>query len=487
MTTAQRLRVPATIVLTFALFMDLMDVTIVNVALPAIRTDLDASPSQLEWVVGGYILAFASVLITGGRLGDRFGRRHVFVVGIIGFTVASLVASLAQDAGMLVAARVVQGLFAGVMVPQVLASVQSLFAPEERAPVFGAIGMVTAMAAVIGPVLGGWLVSSNPLGGEWRAIFYINVPVGVVIVIAAMVLVPNTTVDRPSPIDPIGVGLAVTGILLLVFPLIEGRQLGWPAWSFVLMALSPVVLAVFVVYERRHGEDAAMMPMRLFADRGFVGGVTIQFLFAGSINSFFLILALYVQTGLGFSAIAAGVLTLPFSVGAVVVAGVAATLVSRLGRVLPFVGGLLIAGGTAATIAVVNHQGGGYSGWDTVIPMAIGGVGLGLTLVPLLDIALATVPDRDSGAASGVLNTFQQVGGAVGVAVVGVVFFGNAGRYTPDDLLGALVLAALVPVVGYSLVAISSVLLPSLSSVRAHLAHGSGAPSADDPDAVPAG
>jgi EmrB/QacA subfamily drug resistance transporter len=465
-----RWRVPAMIVLTFAMFMDLLDVTIVNVALPAIRSDLNASASQLEWVVGGYILAFASVLITAGRLGDRFGRQRVFIVGIVGFTLASLIASLAQNGDLLVASRVVQGLFAGVMVPQVLASVQALFTPSERAPVFGAIGVVTAMAAVIGPVLGGWLVTSNPLGGQWRAIFYLNVPVGIVIVVAALFVVPNTTVDRPSPIDPIGVVLAVTGILLLVFPLIEGRQLGWPAWSFVLMALSPVVLALFVLHERRHDADVAMMPMRLFADRGFVGGATIQFLFTGSINSFFLILALYVQTGLGFSAIAAGVLTLPFSVGAVVAAGVAAALVGRLGRLLPLIGGLFITGGTAATIWVIHHEGAGYSGWDTVVPMAIAGVGLALTLVPLLDIALATVAGRDSGAASGVLNTFQQVGGAVGVAVVGVVFFDNVGRYTPDDLLHALSLAAAVPVVGYALVVVATALLPSLASVRRHLA-----------------
>ena len=481
---AHRLRVPAMIVLTFAMFMDLMDVTIVNVALPSIRSDLDASASQLEWVVGGYILAFASVLITAGRLGDRFGRQRVFIVGIVGFTLASLLASLAQNGDVLVASRVVQGLFAGLMVPQVLASVQALFAPSERAPVFGAIGVVTAMAAVIGPVLGGWLVTSDPLGGEWRSIFYINVPVGIIIVIAALIVVPNTTVDRPSPIDPIGVVLAVGGILLLVYPLIEGRQLGWPAWAFVLMAASPVVLAVFVLYERRHGTDAAMMPMRLFGDRGFVGGVAIQFLFAGSINSFFLILALYVQTGLGFSAIGSGLLTLPFSVGAVLAAGVAAALVSRVGRLLPLIGGVFISGGTAATIWVLHREGGDYSGWDSVIPMAVAGVGLALTLVPLLDIALATIGGRDSGAASGVINTFQQVGGAVGVAVVGVVFFDNAGRYTPDDLLHALVLAATVPVVGYALVAAASFLLPSVSSVRAHLAEQSD-PADPDP-ALPA-
>ncbi|WP_328857462.1 DHA2 family efflux MFS transporter permease subunit [Williamsia herbipolensis] len=475
-----RLRGLAIAVLTFAMFMDLMDVTIVNVALPAIRDDLDASPSQLEWLIGGYVLAFAGVLITAGRLGDRYGRQRVFIVGIVGFTLASLTASLAQNGETLVGSRVGQGLFAGLMVPQVLASVQALYKPRERAPIFAIIGVITALAAVIGPVLGGWLVTSNPFGGGWRAIFFINVPVGVIIAIAAVAFVPNTKAERPSPLDPLGVLLAVGGILLLVYPLVEGRQLGWPVWSFVLMALSPVVLLLFVLNERRHDADGAMMPLRLFTDRGFTGGIAIQFLFQGSITSFFLILALYVQTGLGFSAIASGALTLPFSLGAMLAAGVAAALVSRLGRILPAVGGVLITIGTAWTIQVLRSEGTSYSAWDSVIPMAIAGIGLTVMLVPLLDIALATVDTRDSGAASGVLGTFQQVGGALGVAVTGVIFFDAAGRYSQPELLHALSLAAWVPIIGYALAAASAALLPRLDVVKEHLA------SLDSEDAEPA-
>ncbi|ETD30426.1 MFS transporter [Williamsia sp. D3] len=455
-------------ILTFAMFMDLMDVTIVNVAIPSIRDDLGASPAQIEWLVGGYVLAFAGVLITAGRLGDRYGRQRIFLIGIIGFTLASVLASTAQTGSILVASRVLQGFFAGLMVPQVLASVQALYRPKERAPIFAILGTITAMAAVIGPVLGGWLVTNNPIGGEWRSIFFINLPIGIVIAIAGFFLVPNTKSEEVRDLDIVGVVLAVGGVLLLVYPLVEGRQLGWPAWSFVLMALSPVVLTAFVFQQKRRTITDALIPLRLFGNRGFVGGSAIQFLFQGSITSFFLILALYVQVGLGFEAIAAGAMTLPFSIGAVLAAGVAAALTTRLGRNLPLIGGLMMSSGTAWTIATIRSADEGFSSWDTVIPMGLAGLGLTIMLVPLLDIALSTVDVEDSGAASGTLNTFAQIGGAVGVAVTGVLFFGEAGRYSQPELLHALSIAAWVPICGYALCAAASFLLPGLGAVRKH-------------------
>lgn len=456
-------------ILAFAMFMDLMDVTIVNVAIPSIRADLDASPAQIEWLVGGYVLAFAGVLITAGRLGDRYGRQRIFLIGIVGFTLASVLASTAQTGSILVASRVLQGFFAGLMVPQVLAGVQVLYRPKERAPVFAILGVITAMAAVIGPVLGGWLVTNNPLGGEWRSIFFINVPIGIVIAIAGYFLIPNTKSEKVADLDIVGVVLAVGGVLLLVYPLVEGRQLGWPAWSFALMALSPVALTAFVLQQRRRTADgSALIPLRLFSNRGFVGGSAIQFLFQGSITSFFLILAIYVQVGLGFEAITAGAMTLPFSVGAVLAAGGAAALTTRLGRALPLVGGAMMSAGTAWTILTIRSSDAGFSSWDTVIPMGIAGLGLTIMLVPLLDIALSTVDVNDSGAASGTLNTFAQVGGAVGVAVTGVLFFGEAGRYSQPELLHALSIAAWVPIIGYALCAAASFLLPSLGAVRSH-------------------
>ncbi|PXW30230.1 UNVERIFIED_CONTAM: EmrB/QacA subfamily drug resistance transporter [Williamsia faeni] len=456
-------------ILAFAMFMDLMDVTIVNVAIPSIREDLDATPAQIEWLVGGYVLAFAGVLITAGRLGDRYGRQKVFLIGIVGFTLASVLASTSQTGEILVASRVLQGFFAGLMIPQVLANVQVLYRPKERAPVFAILGTITAMAAVIGPVLGGWLVTDNPLGGEWRAIFFINVPIGIVIAVAGWFLIPDTKSETVTNLDLVGVVLAVGGVLLLVYPLIEGRQLGWPTWSFVLMALSPVVLTAFVFQQRRRtAEGSALIPLRLFSNRGFVGGSAIQFLFQGSITSFFLILAIYVQVGLRFEAITAGAMTLPFSIGAMVAAGIGAALTTRLGRTLPLIGGIMMSSGTAWTILVIRSADADFSSWDTVIPMALAGLGLTIMLVPLLDIALSTVNVADSGAASGTLNTFAQVGGAVGVAVTGVLFFGEAGTYTQPELLHALSIAAWVPICGYALCAAASFLLPGLGAVKKH-------------------
>ncbi|OZG30949.1 MFS transporter [Williamsia sp. 1138] len=468
-TTTFKRRNLAMAILAFAMFMDLMDVTIVNVAIPSIRDDLGASPAQIEWLVGGYVLAFAGVLITAGRLGDRYGRQRIFLIGIIGFTLASVLASTAQTGSILVASRVLQGFFAGLMVPQVLANVQVLYRPKERAPVFAILGVITAMAAVIGPVLGGWLVTNNPIGGEWRSIFFINVPIGIIIAVAGYFLVPNTKSEKVTDLDIVGVVLAVGGVLLLVYPLVEGRQLGWPAWSFVMMALSPVALTAFVYQQkRRTAEGSALIPLRLFGNRGFVGGSAIQFLFQGSITSFFLILAIYVQVGLNFEAITAGAMTLPFSVGAVIAAGVAAGLTTKLGRILPLVGAVMMSAGTAWTIQVIRSSDAAFSSWDTVVPMALAGLGLTTMLVPLLDIALSTVDVNDSGAASGTLNTFAQVGGAVGVAVTGVLFFGEAGRYTQPELLHALSVAAWVPITGYALCALASFLLPGLGAVRKH-------------------
>ncbi|MBD0323870.1 MAG: MFS transporter, partial [Aldersonia sp.] len=271
MASTGRSRTAAVVVLLLASFMDLMDNTIVNVALPAIETSLDATPAQLEWVVSGYVLAFAAMLIAGGRLGDMLGRRTVFLIGTAGFTVASLLAGLVGSGTELVVVRLVQGLFAGVMVPQVLGTVQALYSPKERAGVYGIAGAVTGLAAVGGPLLGGAFVSGDVLGLGWRAIFLVNVPVGLVVVIGALILVPQTKADHPLSVDVLGIVLAVGGVLALVYPLIEGRQAGWPWWTIALFVLAPILLAAFVIHERRRANcgRALLLPLRLFADRGF--------------------------------------------------------------------------------------------------------------------------------------------------------------------------------------------------------------------------
>jgi EmrB/QacA subfamily drug resistance transporter len=458
-------------VLIFASFMDLLDATIVNVALPSIRTDLDASGAQLEWVVGGYLLAFAVLMITGGRLGDIVGRRRMFVTGVVGFTVGSALACVAPTIGVLLVARVVQGGFAAMMVPQVLSSVQALYAPRERAAMFGVIGAVSGMSAVVGPLLGGWLVSSDAFGIGWRSIFLINLPVGLVLVVLALRWVPDTRSEQPPRLDPVGLVLATAGLLGVVYALVEGRSADWAAWVWSVGAAGVAVLAAFVVQqvrrERRTG--SALLPMRLFSDRGFSAGLVTQGAFQGSLAGFALVLTVYAQTGLGWSAIHAGLTLLPFSLGAFVGTAVSVPLGTRLGKVVMVTGAGLQSAATVWVLATVRARGDALTTWSLVPALAVAGVGLGLLVVPLVDVALATIPVGEAGAASGAYGTVQQVGAALGVAVIGTVFFSVVGTaYDAGSLRSGLVAACWVAAGGYALAALASLLLPSRAQVQAH-------------------
>jgi EmrB/QacA subfamily drug resistance transporter len=469
--TAVRSRGLATFVLIFASFMDLIDGTIVNVALPSIRADLSASPAQLEWIVSAYLLSFSVLLVTGGRLGDIYGRQRVFVLGVAGFTLFSLAAAAAPAAGALIVARIGQGACAAMMAPQLLSSIQVLYPPRERAPIFGIVGAVMGFAAVVGPVVGGWLTTADVFGLGWRAVFAINVPIGIALVLAALRFVPNTTSPNPLRLDVRGVALATVGLFLVVFPLVDGRERGWPAWIWTMLAAGVVVLALFarhqVTRERRDG--SSLLPMHLFANRGFSAGLVTQFVFQGSMVGFMLIMTIHLQTGLGFSAIAAGLTLVPYSVGAFVGTGVSVPLGTRLGKVVMFAGAILQAGATWWAVRVVASHGTGLSGWDLAAPLAAAGVGLGLLVVPLVDVALATVDPADAGAASGAYGTLQQCGAAVGVAVVGVVFFHVvANVFTASRLADALQTAGWVSVLGFGVCAVATLFLPSRAAVRAH-------------------
>jgi EmrB/QacA subfamily drug resistance transporter len=458
-------------VLIFASFMDLLDATIVNVALPSIQSDLDASGAQLEWTVGGYLLAFAVLMITGGRLGDIFGRRRLFVIGVVGFTVGSALACVAPSIGVLLVARVVQGGFAAMMVPQLLSSLQALYTPRERAPMLGLIGAVSGMSAVIGPVLGGWLVSSDAFGIGWRSIFLINLPVGAVLVVLALRWVPDTRSDHPLRLDPVGLVLATTGLLGVVYALIEGRQQDWATWIWAVGAGGLLLLAAFVLQQvrRERTTGSALLPMRLFADRGFSAGLVTQGAFQGSLAGFALALTVYVQTGLGWSAVHAGLTLLPFSLGAFVGTGVSVPLGMKLGKVVMVVGAVLQSAATVWVLAVVHGQTDGLSTWDLMPALVVCGIGLGLLVVPLVDVALATIPTAEAGAASGTYGTVQQVGAALGVAITGTVFFGVVGTsYDAASLRSGLIAACWVAAGGYALSAVASLLLPSRSQVHAH-------------------
>jgi EmrB/QacA subfamily drug resistance transporter len=417
------------IILLLAAFMNLLDVSIVNIAIPSIQRDLHASYADVQWALAGYTLAYALVLITGGRLGDTFGRKRLFLIGVTGFTIMSALCGAAQSPGELIACRVVQGAMGAIMVPQVLAVIQVIFPPKERIKALAGFGVTAGLGTVSGPLLGGLLIQHNLFGLGWRPIFLINVPVGIIAVAASAMLVRESRAPRPPRLDPVGVGLISAALLLLLYPLVEGRQLGWPTWTFVSMAAAAPVLAAFIGYERAktRRDGSPLVPMSLFRDRGFSAGMAIALAFFLGIASFGLVLTLFLQLGLGFTPLHAGLTFLPFSVGVLVSSGAAARLAPRFGRGVTMAGALIIAAGMAGLVAIVHHYGPGVTTWELTPGLAAAGLGLGAVIAPLADIVLDGVPRQDAGSASGVFNTGLQLGNSIGIAVIGVIFFGLLG------------------------------------------------------------
>jgi EmrB/QacA subfamily drug resistance transporter len=408
-----------------ALFMVLLDVSIVNVAVPAIRSNLSANNADIQFVVAGYGLAYAVMLITGGRLGDIFGRKKLFLIGMSGFVVASALCGLAQSALMLDISRVVQGVMAALMYPQVLSVIQVSFPPQERARVFGFVGAVIGIATITGPLVGGLIIRNDITGGSWRWIFLVNLPIGIASLIAATRLVTESKAPNAKRLDLVGVILSSAGILLLVYPLVEGQVAGWPAWTFICMGLSPFVLIAFILYERALPESRfPLVQLSLFRIRSFSVGVAISAVFIAGIPAFFFTFSLMLQVGLGYSALHAGLTTIPWSLASAVASAMSTRVAPRLGKWTIAIGSVFLVAGILGIMLTLHLRGTQVSSWDLIPSFLISGIGLGTVIAPLLNIILAGVPGRDAGSASGVLTTFQQLGGAIGVAVVGVVFFG---------------------------------------------------------------
>src|SRR5215467_9612339 len=440
-------------ILLLAAFMNLLDVSIVNIAIPSIQRDLNASYADVQWALAGFTLAYALVLITGGRLGDTFGRKRLFLIGVSGFTIMSALCGAAQSPGQLIAFRVVQGAMGAIMVPQVLAVIQVIFPPRERIKALAGFGITAGLGTVSGPLLGGLLIQHNLFGLSWRPIFLINVPVGILAVIFSAVLVRESRSPSPPRLDPIGVVLVSAALLLLLYPLVQGRQLGWPGWTFVSMAASVPVFALFVWWEqvKTRRDGSPLVPLRLFGQRQFSVGMAIAMTFFLGIASFALVLTLFLQLGLGFSPLHAGLTFLPFSLGLLISSGAAARLAPRFGRGVTMAGALIMAAAMAGLIVIVHHYGAAVSTWDLVPGLVAAGFGLGAVIAPLADIVLARVPAQHAGSASGVFNTGLQVGNSIGIAVIGVIFFamlggqsGSAARSITPELRSGLT-AAHVP------------------------------------------
>ena len=424
-------------------FMQLVDISIVNVAIPSIQRDLDATYADIQWVLAGYQLAFAVMLITGGRLGDIFGRKRLFMIGMAGFTLASALCGLAQTPDMLIASRILQGLFGAIMFPQVLSIIQVTFPPQERATAFGLFGATIGLATITGPLVGGLLIQADLFGLEWRPIFLVNLPIGIAALAVAARFLVESKAPRALRLDPVGVVVVTAGLLLLVYPLVQGRDLGWPPWTFLSMAASVPVLAGFAVYERykKALDGSPLVDMDLFRQRSFVPGLLLAGIFFMGIPAFFLTFSLWLQIGLGFSALHAGLTGAPFAVGSALASAASVRLVPVLGRRILSAGSLLLVAGMVALMWTVDRYGGAVTSWQLLPALLLCGLGLGSVIAPLVNVVLAGIRAQDAGSASGVLTTVQQIGGAVGVALIGVVFFGLLGSQAAgvaDDVLPGL-------------------------------------------------
>lgn len=409
-------------------FITLLDVSIVNVALPSIRQGLGATTSDIQWIVSGYALAFGLLLVPAGRLGDARGRRRLFMAGLALFTVASALCGAALNPTWLVLARLLQGLAGGVVAPQVSALIQQMFRGAERGKAFGFFGAVVGLSTAVGPVLGGLVIQGLGAGHGWRGIFFVNLPVCLLALVLARLLLPGPTAG-PAPcardLDPLGVVLLGVGVGLLLLPLVQERQ--WHgAGKWLLIPAALVLLALFAVWEVRHGRRAQpLVDMGLFRDPSYGLGALLMLMYFAGFTSIFFIYTLYLQAGLGYSALAAGLATTPFAVGSGVAAALSGRLVRRYGRSLVVVALAAVGVGLGLVIVAVAEVPGHHVGWAVAAPLLLTGLGGGLVIAPNQTLTLAVVPPAQGGSAGGVLQTGQRIGSAVGIAAVGSVFFAS--------------------------------------------------------------
>ena len=416
-------------------FVTLLDFFIVNVAIPAIQVDLGAGPAAVQWIVAGFGLALAAGLITGGRLGDLHGRRRLYAIGLGLFTLASAACGLAPNAGVLIAARGVQGVAAALLMPQVLAIINTVYTGGRRVRAFSAYGVVVGLGAVFGQLVGGLLIHADLAGLGWRSIFLINVPIGVVAVAATTRLVPESRSTTGGRLDLVGTVLIALGLIGVVYPLVAAKPAGW-----CLLALPP--LAAFALSQRRLAArgGAPLVNPDLFTARSYTVGVLVSLAFQLTMASFFLVLALYLQDGRGLSALASGLLFVPLGAGYLLTSVLSGRIAARLGRQTLAVGTLVVAVGYGL-LALAAHD---PIGW--LLPgLVIAGMGMGFVIAPLPSIVMAGVEARHAAAASGVLSTAQQAGNAVGVALLGNVFYRalGTGHFPHAFALSLAVLVAL--------------------------------------------
>ncbi|MFI7026620.1 MFS transporter [Micromonospora sp. NPDC049900] len=408
-----------------AAFMTLLDISIVNVAIPSLDRALNAGPSDLQWVLSGYALTFGLVLVPAGRFGDVHGRRNAFVFGIALFTVTSALAGLAQSPGWLVAARLLQGAAAGLVNPQVTGLIQQLFQGPERARPFGLLGATIGISTAVGPLLGGLLIAAGGPEHGWRWVFFVNVPVGIVAVVLGWRLLPRHPIGevvRRRP-DPIGVVLLGVGVTLVLLPLVQREQWHGPA-KWLLLPAGLVALVGFVLWERRYARQGPpLFDVRLFTRQSYALGSLIALVYFGGFTAIFFIFTLYLQNGRGYSALVAGLAITPFALGSAVASAVGGRIVNRYGRPLVAVGLLAVVVGLGLVALAIELAPYAPVPWVTAAPLLLAGLGSGLVIAPNQTLTLSQVPVPQAGSGAGMLQTGQRIGSAAGIAAVGAVFF----------------------------------------------------------------
>jgi MFS family permease len=439
-----------------AAVMDLLDSTITQVAAPAIRRELGGSYAVIEWVTAAYALAMAAGLLTGGRLGDLFGRRRMLLIGMAGFVAASALCAAAGSAGELIAARAAQGALGAIMLPQVFGLIRDLFEAHEMGKAFGVYGPVMGLSAMLGPIASGGLIGADVFGTGWRMIFLVNVPVGLAALVLGARLLPVGAASLSAgaagagaasagaasaggsgrragrgQLDLAGAGLAAVAMFGLVFPLAQGHALGWPAWLYAMLAASVLVLAWFAVYQirRQRAGRTPLVEPSIFGHRSYRAGIVFSIVFVGSLGGIVMIFNVFLQNGLGFTPWHSALTTAPWAAGAFVGSAVGGIAMTKLGRRVLHAGLVVEAAGLLAVYAVLRGAGADVSTADLLAPMVVGGIGMGMVFVPLFDIVLAGVRQQEMGSASGVLQTVNALGMSLGIAGIGAIFFALAGGH----------------------------------------------------------
>lgn len=427
--TARHPSLLALLVMLSGTFMVVLDFFIVNVAIPSIQHDLDASTGALQFVVIGYGLANAAVLIIGGRLGDIHGRRRLFMLGVSLFTLTSLACGVAPNAAVLVAARIAQGVAGALLQPQVLAMLGLLYTGPQRAKAFAAYGLAMGLAAASGQIVGGLLIHADVAGLGWRSCFLINLPIGVLALALSRRVLPPMPGQRSSRLDLPGMVLLASTLTAAVFPLVHGNDQGWSPWSLVCLLASAPLLALFWAYQRRlaaRGGQPLLAPS-LLAQKPFVLGLAVTWVFFAGNASLYFVLALYLQQGLGLSPLHSGLVFTMLAAGFFATSMASPWFARKLGRHAIFSGALVLALGHAVLYGLL----GSLSAQNVALmlpALLVQGCGLGMVMAPLASTVLAGLPPQHAGVASGVMATVQQVGNALGVAMIGILYYGTLGK-----------------------------------------------------------